>query len=121
MSLWGEISLPKMELNKTCLASNKFNLEDSNSFIELKITILGNVSKRISGFKRIGPHNKYIMDLFIGSLLGDGSLEKHGSGSRFSFYQSSKARRGFLLWLHSKVAALGYCNDKIPDIKNKVE
>jgi hypothetical protein len=37
--------------------------------------------------KRIGPHNYNILCILIGSLLGDGSMERDGNGSRFVFYQ----------------------------------
>ena len=38
--------------------------------------------------KRIGPHNLDILSILIGSLLGDGHMEKDGNGYRFAFYQS---------------------------------
>jgi hypothetical protein len=37
--------------------------------------------------KKIGPHNKEILDIFMGSLMGDGHLEQRGNGYRFCFYQ----------------------------------
>jgi len=42
---------------------------------------------RISSLKRIGPHNYEILSILIGSLLGDGSMEKITDGYRFAFYQ----------------------------------
>jgi hypothetical protein len=45
-------------------------------------------SSRISCLKRIGPHNYDILSLVIGSLLGDGSMEKSTNGSRFVYYQA---------------------------------
>jgi len=45
---------------------------------------------KIPSLKRIGPHNKDIMDIVIGSLLGDGTMERDGNGSRFAFYQEDK-------------------------------
>jgi hypothetical protein len=44
-------------------------------------------SSRISSIKRIGPHNYEILSILIGSLLGDGSMEKSKDGYRFVFYQ----------------------------------
>jgi hypothetical protein len=42
---------------------------------------------RLPSLKRIGPHNRDILSILIGSLLGDGTMEKDGNGSRFAFYQ----------------------------------
>ena len=44
-------------------------------------------SSRIFSFKRIGPHNYEILCILLGSLLGDGSMEKSKDGYRFVFYQ----------------------------------
>ena len=43
---------------------------------------------RVNSFNRIGPHNFDILSILIGSLLGDGSMEKSINGSRFVFYQA---------------------------------
>jgi ubiquinol-cytochrome c reductase cytochrome b subunit len=47
-------------------------------------------SPKINFRKRIGPHNIDVLSLLIGSLLGDGHMEKDedGLGSRFTFFQS---------------------------------
>jgi LAGLIDADG DNA endonuclease family len=45
---------------------------------------------RTLSIKRIGPHNIDILCVLIGSLLGDGSMEKDGNGCRFSFYQKGE-------------------------------
>jgi hypothetical protein len=44
---------------------------------------------RIRSDKRIGPHNKDILSILFGSLLGDGHAERRikGNGTRISFYQ----------------------------------
>jgi len=47
-------------------------------------------SPRVSSAKRIGPHHEDVISIFIGSLLGDGSMEKDGNGFRFCFYQVAK-------------------------------
>jgi hypothetical protein len=64
-------------------------------------------SARVPAEKRIGPHNFLILSIIIGSLLGDGSMERYGNGSRFAFYQS-KAHGEYLLWLHKTISSLGY-------------
>lgn len=62
-------------------------------FIDLVIltsSILPFSKPKISSLKRIGPHNFDILNIIIGSLLGDGSMERDGSGSRFAFYVAKK-------------------------------
>jgi len=36
----------------------------------------------IQAQSRFGPHKKEIVDFIVGSILGDGHLEKHGRGHR---------------------------------------
>lgn len=71
--------------------------------------------KRISAEKRIGPHHIDVLTILIGSLLGDGSLERKGRGTRFCFYQE-KSHAEYLLWLHSCLSKLGYCKSEVPKI-----
>jgi hypothetical protein len=70
----------------------------------------------------IGPHNKDILDILIGSLLGDGSMEKDcfgpNAGSRFVFYQE-KPNGEYLLYLHNEIARLGYCKPNLPQINSR--
>jgi hypothetical protein len=73
---------------------------------------------RVPSTKRIGPHNYDIVCILIGSLLGDGSMEKDGNGSRFAFYQE-KANGEYLLWLHQVISSLGYCKPEIPVIQTR--
>jgi hypothetical protein len=61
--------------------------------IKKKTTILPVLpfsTPRVLSTKRIGPHNYEILCILIGSLLGDGSMEKDGNGSRFCFYQKGE-------------------------------
>lgn len=44
-------------------------------------------SPRVLSTKRIGPHNYEVLSILVGSLLGDGHMERDGDGSRFCFYQ----------------------------------
>lgn len=68
---------------------------------------------RVNSFNRIGPHNFDILSILIGSLLGDGSMEKSINGSRFVFYQA-KVNWEYLLWLHHVINKLGYTDKNIP-------
>jgi ubiquinol-cytochrome c reductase cytochrome b subunit len=47
--------------------------------------------KKLTSKERIGPHNKDIISMIIGSTLGDTHLEKrkNGIGTRIIFEQSS--------------------------------
>lgn len=73
---------------------------------------------RTPSLKRIGPHNYNILSILIGSLLGDGHMEKDGNGYRFAFYQS-KVNGEYLLWLHQTISNLGYCKLDLPKLQSK--
>ena len=67
---------------------------------------------------RIGPHNKNILDILIGSLLGDGTMEVSDDSYNFAFYQE-KPNGEYLLWLHQNISSLGYCKPEIPQIMSR--
>jgi|ERR1700677_1807616 len=73
---------------------------------------------RVPSLKRIGPHNIDILNIIIGSLLGDGTMEKDGFGSRFAYYQS-KINGEYLLWLHQIISVIGYCKEDLPIIQQR--
>ena len=54
----------------------------------------------------------------MGTLLGDGSLEKDGNGTRISFYQSG-AHADYLIWLYTQIYNLGYCKSTVPIITSR--
>ena len=70
---------------------------------------------KLRGIYRIGPHNKDIISVICGSLLGNGQAEKRliGLGTRINFYQED-AHTEYLLYLHNMLFKLGYCNSKLP-------
>lgn len=74
---------------------------------------------RIPSLKRIGPHNKNIIEFFYGSLLGDGYLERHGNGIRLCIQQEN-SHKDYLYWLHNYLASLGYTNSNIPLIQSRI-
>jgi hypothetical protein len=76
---------------------------------------------RLKGIYRIGPHNKDIISIIFGSLLGDGHAEKRliGVGTRISFYQEA-VHVEYLLHLHKIFSESGYCNIKIPNITTRL-
>ena len=79
------------------------------------------MAKRIPAEFRVGPHNLDIMSIFYGSLLGDSHAERRlsGNGTRISFQQESN-RSDYLLWLHSMIANLGYCNPTAPKLQSRL-
>jgi hypothetical protein len=105
-----------------CQKWNKFSVYFSRNITNISsLTLLSFNSPKINSIKRIGPHNIDVLSILIGSLLGDGNMEKDkdGYGSRFAFYQS-KCNGEYLLWLHSCLSKLGYCKKEIPLIKTKI-
>jgi LAGLIDADG DNA endonuclease family len=83
-----------------------------------------NVKSKISklkGIYRIGPHNKDIISIIFGSLLGDGQAEKRltGVGTRISFSQEA-IHVEYLLHLHKILSESGYCNTKKPNITTRL-
>ena len=59
--------------------------------------------------------------MLYGSLLGDSYAERRseGQGTRLSFSQES-SREEYLLWLHSYIADLGYCQPTPPKIQTRM-
>lgn len=70
---------------------------------------------RIRAINRIGPHNKDILSIIFGSLLGDcyGEYRSKGNGTRFCFYQEA-SHLSYLIWLHKKLSNLNYCSEISP-------
>ena len=76
---------------------------------------------RVRADKRIGPHNKNILEILFGSLLGDGHAEyrSKGKGTRFTFYQEG-SHVSYLLWLHDLLSESGYCSNRLPEIQTRL-
>jgi len=87
-------------------------------FVLVSCSSLPFSSPRVNPFNRIGPHNLDILSIIIGSLLGDGSMEKTINGSRFVFYQA-KVNGEYLLWLHQVISKLGYTGKIVPKIYSR--
>ena len=87
------------------------------------INIKNNLAFILPRFKaknRIGPHDKEIISILVGSLLGDCHGEKLlNGGVRFKFKQSV-IHKEYLFYLFEKINKLGYTNNTLPYlIKNK--
>lgn len=76
-------------------------------------------SPRVLSTKRIGPHSHEVLSILIGSLLGDGHMEKDGQGSKFCFYQKG-AHIEYVLWLHRILLEHGYCKENLPQVKSRI-
>lgn len=70
---------------------------------------------------RIGTHNKDILSILFGSLLGDAHAEFRlkGKGTRINFYQEG-SHVSYLIWLHKLISELGYCNTNLPKITTRL-
>jgi ubiquinol-cytochrome c reductase cytochrome b subunit len=113
MSLWGFLNKPQMyNLYFICLSL-------------LFITpIYFNTQSKVSRFKgihSIGPHNKDIISVIFGSLLGNAYGEKRllGVSTKFSFYQEA-VHVEYIMFLHKLFSELGYCNPNLPVITTKL-
>lgn len=95
------------------------NGKATDSFLGLDLNLIELTVGFISSKKRIGPHNKDILDFQTGSLLGDGHLELHGNGSRLCLQQED-SHKAYLLWSHKFLAERGYCNPEIPKIVERI-
>ena len=63
---------------------------------------------------RIGPHNEEILEVIVGSLLGEGHAERLPSGGvRISFKQGA-VHKDYLFWLFSFFSTRGYCSNILP-------
>jgi ubiquinol-cytochrome c reductase cytochrome b subunit len=76
---------------------------------------------RLKGIYRIGPHNKDVISVIFGSLLGDAHAERRlkGVGTRISFFQEA-VHVEYILYLHKILSDLGYCNPKIPVVSSRL-
>ncbi len=138
MSLWG---WPLIAPN-AYLILNNFNFivsgcldtifntfkEDLDNVILLNLTLTGFTNSnsrakinKISALERIGPHNKEVISIIFGSLLGDcqGEYRNKGNGTRFCFYQES-SQPTYLFWLHNFLSDLGYCTKNKPKINTRL-
>jgi ubiquinol-cytochrome c reductase cytochrome b subunit len=77
--------------------------------------------KKIRANLRIGPHNKDILSILFGSLLGDAFAEFRlkGKGTRIAFYQEG-SHVSYLIWLQKLISELGYCNINLPKITTRL-
>lgn len=82
---------------------------------------LFHIEGKIHSHKRIGPHNIDTIQVIIGSLLGDGQLEKRikGIGTRLIIEQTNQNVE-YLMWLHKFFNNRGYCSSLKPKIFKRI-
>ena len=121
MSLWGLIIKPQMfNLYLFLFILVLINPIDCG-VLDIKNVVHWNRTRRLMGIYRIGPHNKDVLSIIFGSLLGDAHAEKrlNGMGTRISFYQED-SHVEYILYLHKFLSEYGYCNSKKPVIGRRL-
>ena len=68
-------------------------------------------TKNLKSFEVIGPHDKIIYAIIIGSLLGQSYAEKRKTITRIHFCQNSMNME-YLYYIYTKMQERGYCSDK---------
>lgn len=79
----------------------------------------GFYSESLYTSKRIGPHNKDVISVLVGNLLGDGRGEKRGKSSRFQIHISSR-KMEYVSWVHGFFAERGYCSLEKPVVRKTI-
>jgi len=94
---------------------NKFLKKNKNSFLKLN-----NFHTLVKAKNRIGPHDKDVISVIIGSLLGDAYGNKRSlEGTRFCYRQSIKHKE-YLFWLYRFFNNRGYCSNLEPRIYTRL-
>jgi hypothetical protein len=101
-------------INDLYLIENKFSVILVNKR-------LFHIEGKIHSHKRIGPHNLNVIQVIIGSLLGDGYLEKRkkGIGSRLIVEQTNRNVE-YLMWFYQFFNERGYCSNKKPKLFKRI-
>jgi hypothetical protein len=115
-SAWQIIDCCQTIIENSLFSIISFNrtFSASHSFLNYKDT-KDTKDKKIKGYYRIGPHNRDIISIIFGSLLGKGTAERKKDGTRIIFFQEAMHVK-YLLFLHNKLALAGYCNSTVPNI-----
>lgn len=110
----------KLGMNTKRKMTNSSVVEDESTLVNKKSTLnIYNVQKRtfhsgVRAINRIGPHDKEIISIIIGSLLGKALANGRTiEGVRFCFRQSLK-HKDYLFWLYQFFLVRGYCSNLEP-------
>jgi len=90
----------------------------TNEFFIEQSLIIGFSAKQRWGINRIGPHNKEVLDLIFGSLLGDGYKEyKKSKVSRLTIKKGdTDSNRPYGLWLQKFLFVRDYTAKVKPNL-----
>ena len=108
----GTLTLSNLTSNLQLAVNNLVSEKGSNIKKTKNLT-------RMRASSRIGPHNKNVISIIFGTLLGDGYAEYRNNGTRIAFYQEGK-HLSYILWLHKILSNLGYCNPISPKIQTRL-
>nr|YP_009711341.1 hypothetical protein [Russula griseocarnosa]QGI24999.1 hypothetical protein [Russula griseocarnosa] len=104
----------------------KWDYNENLTYSIIGLNVVGNEKfsykiKKLTSKERIGPHNKDIISMIIGSTLGDTHLEKrkNGIGTRIIFEQSSDNVE-YLMWFHNYLTRRGYCSNTKPKLQIRI-
>jgi hypothetical protein len=89
-------------------------------FINRSNVKIFHTGRKIPSITRIGPHNYDVIQVLIGSLLGDSHLEKRGEGIRVKFEQTNRNVE-YLMWFHKFFASKGYCSIEKPKLFKQIK
>lgn len=82
--------------------------------------LIFHTNRKIPSINRIGPHNFDIIQVLIGSLIGDRHIEKRGNGIRIKFEQTNRNVE-YLMWFHKFFALNGYCSNEKPKLFKQIK
>jgi ubiquinol-cytochrome c reductase cytochrome b subunit len=110
------------ELNCLKWIPNLYDIHQISTIIPILIKRSFHTEGKIHSHKRIGPHNLKVIQVIIGSLLGDGHLEKRykGIGTRLIIEQTSRNVE-YLMWLYNFFYVQGYCTSLKPKIFKRIK
>ena len=77
-------------------------------------------TQKLYAHQRTGPHNKDVLSVLVGNLLGDGHAEKRNNSTRFQIHVSSRNAE-YVFWLHKFFAKKGYCSPRKPVVKKQIK
>jgi len=94
--------------NMMFVLSRIFGIRRGNFFFLASRTFF---TKELRSTKRIGPHDKIILDIIFGSMLGDAHAELRSGATRIALHQGNK-NVAYLKHLVKILCDRGYCSPK---------
>jgi ubiquinol-cytochrome c reductase cytochrome b subunit len=96
--------------------SVKFLIKNYKSFRSFHI------DKGVHSQKHQGPHQLEVISIIIGTLLGEGHLEKRAGGvGTLWIYEQSSRNVEYLIWFHKFFAERGYCSKDTPKLSKRIK